>query len=442
MGDLVFCILFLRWYILIMIVNDKSMAKLSRPLEGVRVIDMATVLMGPVATQILGDYGADVIKVEPPEGDVMRHAGEARNARMGPMYLATGRNKRSIVLDVKKPEGRQALLRLCETADLFIHNVRPAAMRRAGLAYEDIRAVNPAIVYLALVGFGQDGPYAERPAFDDIIQAASGLAGLFVRAGYEEPAFVPANLCDRMTGLAAAHAAIAALYMRQRTGEGQSVEIPMFETLAQTILGDHLNGEAFVPPIHGAGYSRLLNAYRRPFRTSDGFIAVTPYNDKQFRSFYAAIDREAQFDADERINTHAARARNYDVAYALLSEILRSRTTAAWLALCDEHEIPCQRVNTIEDVLHDPHLRSIGFFQEMEHPTEGRILQMRPAARWSGADISIRRLPPRVGENSVEVLSEAGFTEAEIAELLARGATTQPQPAEASAAPTAAAVQH
>lgn len=405
-----------------------------KPLQNIRVIDMATVLMGPVATQILGDYGADVIKVEPPEGDVMRHAGDARHPRMGPMYLATGRNKRSVVLDIKQPEGRRALLKLCETADLFIHNVRPAAMRRAGLSYEDLKAVNPSIVYVSLVGFGQDGPYAERPAFDDIIQAASGLAGLFVRAGYDEPAFVPANLCDRMTGLAAAHAAIAALFLRERTGEGQAVEVPMFETLVQTILGDHLNGEAFVPPIESAGYSRLLNAYRRPFRTSNGHIAVTPYNDKQFRAFFAAIGREADFDADARINTHAARARHYDVAYALLAEILRSRSTADWLALCNEHEIPCQQVNTIEDLLQDPHLRSVGFFQQVEHPSEGSILQMRHAARWSSADIAVRRLPPRVGEDSVEVLQEAGFGEAEIAALLACGATVQPPPADASAA--------
>jgi crotonobetainyl-CoA:carnitine CoA-transferase CaiB-like acyl-CoA transferase len=400
---------------------------------------MATVLMGPVATQILGDYGADVIKVEPPEGDVMRHAGTARHSQMGPMYLATGRNKRSVVLDIKKPDAKRALLKLCERADLFIHNVRPAAMRRAGLSYDDLRAVNPSIVYVSLVGFGQDGPYADRPAFDDIIQAASGLAGLFVRAGYDQPAFVPANLCDRMTGLAAAHAAIAALYMRARTGEGQAVEVPMFETLAQTILGDHLNGEAFVPAIDGPGYSRLLNVYRKPFRTVDGSIAVTPYNDKQFRSFFAAIGREAEFDRDERINSHAARAGNYDVAYALLADILATRSTREWLALCAAHEIPCQHVNTIDDLLADPHLRDVGFFQEVEHPTEGRIRQMRPAARWSTADISIRRLPPRVGEHSVEVLKEAGFPQDDIDRMIASGATLQADAAKIST-PAAVAV--
>ncbi|MGY6270116.1 CaiB/BaiF CoA transferase family protein [Achromobacter denitrificans] len=402
--------------------------KLAMPLAGVRVIDMATVLMGPVATQVLGDYGADIIKIEPPEGDVMRHAGAARNPRMGAMYLSTGRNKRSLVLDIKKPEGRKALLRLCETADLFIHNVRPAALRRAALSPEDMREVNPAIVYMALVGFGQDGPYAQRPAVDDIIQAASGLAGLPLYAGHAEPMFVPANLCDRMTGLAAAHAAIAALYMKQRTGQGQYIEIPMFETMAQMILGDHLNGEAFRPAIDGPGYARLLNAYRRPFRTADGHMAVTPYSDKQFRAFFHAIGQSGRFDGDQRINTHAARARNYDVAYALLAEILTARTTEDWVALCQAHDIPCQKVNSIEDVLRDPHLRQVEFFQEVEHPTEGRVRQMRPAARWSGADVSVRRLPPRIGEHSLEILREAGFPEDEIQQMLHSGATVQAAP--------------
>jgi crotonobetainyl-CoA:carnitine CoA-transferase CaiB-like acyl-CoA transferase len=414
-------------------------SEITAPLAGVRVIDMASVLMGPVATQILGDYGADVVKIEAPEGDVMRHATAARHPLMGAMYLSTGRNKRSVVLDIKKPEGKAAVLRLCESADLFIHNVRPAAMRRAGLAYEDVRTVNPSIVYVALVGFGQDGPYAERPALDDIIQAASGLAGLFVRAGQREPCFVPANLCDRMTGLAAAHAAIAALYMRQRTGQGQSIEVPMFETLAQTILGDHLNGEAFIPATAGTGYNRLLNAHRRPLRTQDGYIAMTPYSDKQFRAFFAAIGKTAEFDADHRINHHAARALNYDVAYAKLAEIVATRSTAQWVSLCQANEIPCQKVNTIEDVLADPHLQQTGFFQQVEHPTEGRIRLMRHAARWSAADVSVRRLPPCVGEHSVQVLREAGYSDAEIDHMLQNGVTAQavdPSPGAAGAVPT------
>lgn len=393
------------------------------PLQGVRVIDMSTVLMGPVATQALGDYGADVIKIEPVEGDVMRHAGTSRSPRMGSMYLANGRNKRSLALDIKQPEGRAAVLRLCRDADLFIHNVRPAAMARAGLAYDDLRAVNPSIVYLALVGYGSDGPYANQPAFDDIIQAGTGVCGLFMRAGMAEPTFVPLTMADRITGLTAAHAAIAALFMRQRTGQGQAVEVPMFETMVQTVLGDHMGGQAFIPPVAEMGYGRLLTSFRRPYRTQDGFIAVTPYNDKQYRAFFGAIGRADELSGNPLMATQAQRAHNYHETYRRLSEIFATRTTDEWLALCRAHEVPCMQVRAIDDLVHDPHLEAVGFFQESEHPYEGRIRQMRPSTRWSHADVSIRRPPPRVGEHSLEVLREAGYDAAAIAALLASGAT-------------------
>lgn len=393
------------------------------PLAGFKIIDMSTVLMGPVATQVLGDYGADVIKVEPPEGDVMRHAGASRTPRMGAMYLANGRNKRSAVLDIKQPAGKKALLRLCESADLFIHNVRPAAMRRAGLGYENLRAINPRIVYVSLVGYSEHGPYANQPAFDDIIQAASGVAGLFVRAGLSEPTFVPMTMADRITGLTAVHSAIAALLMRERTGIGQSIEVPMFETLVQTLLGDHLNGKAFLPAIADSGYSRLLTPHRRPYKTLDGYIAATPYNDKQFRAFYAAIGRAGEIDDNPMLASQGARASNYHETYAQLADIIATRTTDQWMALCQANEVPCARVNSIDDLLEDPHLAAVDFFQETDHPTEGRIREMRPSTRWSTADVSIRRPAPRIGEQSVEVLTEAGFSAADVDEMLASGVT-------------------
>ncbi|MGO4391683.1 CaiB/BaiF CoA transferase family protein [Variovorax sp. M-6] len=393
------------------------------PLAGYKVVDMSTVLMGPVATQVLGDYGADVIKVEPPDGDVMRHAGAARTSRMGAMYLANGRNKRSIVLDIKQPEGKRALLRLCESADLFIHNVRPAAMQRAGLGYDDLRAVNPSIVYVSLVGYGERGPYANQPALDDIIQAGAGVCGLFVRAGLDEPVFVPLTMADRLTGTTAAHAAIAGLLRRERTGLGQAIEVPMFETLVQAVLGDHLNGKAFLPAIDDSGYGRLLTPHRRPYKTLDGYIAATPYNDKQFRAFYTAIGRAEAFDGNALLATQSARARNYHATYAELAQIIATRTTDEWIALCRAHEVPCARVNSIDDLLDDPHLQAVDFFEEGEHPTEGRIRQMRPSTQWSSADVSIRRHPPRIGEQSVEVLRDAGYSAAEIDALLASGVT-------------------
>lgn len=401
----------------------KAEAEPRAPLQGLRVIDMTTVLMGPLATQVLADYGADVVKVEPPEGDVMRHAGPSRTERMGPMYLSAGRNKRSIVLDIKQTAGREALLRLCEGAALFIHNVRPSAMTRAGLAYEDVKARNPSIVYLALVGYGSGGPYADRPAFDDIIQAESGVAGLPQRAGSAAPHFVPMVMADRITGLTAAHAALGALMMRERTGRGQAVEIPMFETLAEMVLGDHLGGETHVPATGGMGYNRLLTPNRRPFRTLDGHLAVTPYNDKQFRALFNAIGRGEEFDANPILNTQAARAKNYHAAYELLARIIETRDSAAWLALCREHEIPCAPVNSLEELLVDPQLQCGGFFEEVDHPTEGRIRLVHGNTRWSGADLATRRLPPRVGENSLEVLREAGYRDEEIARLVERGVT-------------------
>lgn len=413
--------------------EDNCHDQAAAPLQGVRVIDMSTVLMGPVATQVLGDYGADVIKVEPVEGDVMRHAGAARSPRMGSMYLANGRNKRSVVLDIKQPAGLAAVLRLCEGADLFIHNVRPIAMARAGLGYADLRAVNPSIVYVAMVGYGSDGPYANQPAFDDIIQAGTGVSSLFMRASQTEPAFVPLTMADRITGLTAAHAAIAALFMRQRTGRGQAVEVPMFETMVQTVLGDHMGGQAFIPPAGDMGYERLLTAHRRPFRTLDGHIAATPYNDKQFRAFFAAIGRADELARNPLMTTQSQRARNYHEVYRQLADIFATRTTDEWLALCRTHEVPCMRVSAIDDLVDDPHLRSVGFFEEAEHPQEGRIRQMRPSTRWSTADVSIRRPPPRVGEHSLEVLREAGYGADELAAMLASGATvdgrTEAQPA-------------
>lgn len=394
-------------------VNDRK-----GPLQGIRVIDMATILMGPVATQILGDYGADVIKVEPPEGDVSRYAGVGRNPMMGSMYLASGRNKRCIVLDVKAEQGKAALLKLCEGADLFIHNVRPQAMARLGLTYADLRRVNPSIVYVSLVGFGEEGPYANRPAFDDVIQAAAGVSGLFMRAGGDAPGLVPANLVDRMTGMTAAHAAIAALFMRERTGIGQEVQVPMYETFVQTLLGDHLAGEAFIPPVAGMGYSRILNPFRKPFKTADGHVVATPYNNKQYHALFKALDRLAEYEAHPILSKPEARAANYEQTYEYLATVFLEKSTAEWVRLCQQAEVPCSEVKTLERLLDDPHLEAVGFFQESVHPTEGRIREMRPSTTWSAADVSIRTPAPRMGQHTVEVLREAGLSQDHIEGML------------------------
>ena len=387
------------------------------PLHGIRIVDLTTVIMGPYATQILADYGADVIKVEPPEGDIMRGAAPMKGPKMGHLHLQMNRNKRGVVLDVKKEGGRRALLRLCEKADVFVHNVRPAAMRRLRLSYDEVRAVSPRIVYASLVGFGSGGPYAGKPAYDDLIQGACALPALLGRAG-GPPTYVPANMADRVVAVNAVHVILAALLCRERTGVGQEVELPMFETLAQFVLDDHMGGRTFDPPRGPPGYSRLL--HRRPFETKDGYVCALVYNDKQWGSFFRAIGSVA---AKPHLATYSERARNYEEAYASLAAIFKTRTTREWLDLLEANDIPCVRLNQLDDLIDDPHLRAVGFFQEIDHPTEGRLRLTGIPSRWSESRPSVDRPPPRLGEHSVEVLREAGLTPAEIERLIAEGAT-------------------
>ena len=397
-------------------------------MSGYKIIDMATVLMGPVTTQIFGDYGADVIKIESPSGDIMRHAGVSKSRGMGSMYLSTGRNKRSLVLDIKRPEGKAALLKLCETGDVFIHNVRPDAMRRAGLHYEAIREVNPRIIYVSLVGFGEGGRYANRPAFDDIIQGVTGIASLALRTGRPEAAYVPWNVADRITGITAAHATLAALLMRTRTGKGQSVEVPMFETVTQMVLGDHMAGMIYVPQHGESGYGRLLTPGRRPYKTLDGYFVATPYTDKQFRAVLAAVGREDEMASNPILVDLQARQQHWPEIYELLAAIMATKTTAEWTDICHRGHVPSTPVSSLEDVVDDPHLRDVGLFVNTQHPTEGTIREMRPTTRWSDADVSIRRHAPTFGEHSVEILREAGFDEAAIAFMVDSGATVDGAP--------------
>src|SRR5437764_29294 len=294
------------------------------PLQGIRIVDLTTVIMGPYATQILADYGAEVIKVEPPEGDIMRDAAPMNGPGMGHLHLQMNRNKRGIVLDVKREGGRRALLRLCEKADVFVHNIRSAAMRRLRLSYQEVRAANPRIVYASLLGFGSAGPYSGRPAYDDLIQGACALPSLYAQSTAGRPAYVPANFADRVVGVNAVHVILAALLCRERTGEAQEVELPMFETLAQFVLGDHLGGRSFDPPRGAPGYSRLF--HRRPFETKDGYLCALVYNDKQWAAFFSAIGRADELSANPRLATYAERARNYEEAYASLAKIFKTRT--------------------------------------------------------------------------------------------------------------------
>ena len=406
-------------------VKSPNAAAPAGPLAGVRIIDLTSVMMGPYATMILGDYGADVIKVESPDGDVMRFAAPMRHPKMGAMYLQGNRNKRSIVLDLKKSGGREALLRLTATADVFVHNVRPAAMARLKLGIDDLLVLNPRLVYASLHGFGERGPYAGRPAYDDLIQGLTALPALTGKIT-GEPRYSPATMADRIVGLNAIHAILAALFHRERTGEGQAIEIPMFETMAQFVLGDHMAGRSFEPPIGPPGYSRLLSPDRRPYQTSDGYVCALVYSDKQWNAFFRAIGLENEADRDPRLNSITARTKNYDFVYDWFSKIMKTRSTAEWLAFFNEADIPHAPLHDLDSLIDDPHLAAVGLLQTVEHPTEGTLRVAGPAATWSKTPPSIRQYPPGLGEHGREILHEAGFAEGEIATLIADGGLIDP----------------
>jgi crotonobetainyl-CoA:carnitine CoA-transferase CaiB-like acyl-CoA transferase len=396
---------------------------MSGPLAGIRIIDLTTVILGPYATQILGDLGADVIKVEPHEGDNMRHAAPMKHAGMGSIFLHVNRNKRSIVLDLKQPAGRDAMLRLCATADVLIYNVRPQAMARLRLAYEDVRAVNPKIIYVGAYGFGQQGPYAAKPAYDDLIQGMVALPSVGKLAGGDRPRFVPCTVADRITGLNAVNAVTTALFYRERSGRGQAVEVPMFESLSQFVLSDHMGGRTFDPPIAPMGNPRLLAEHRNPYETRDGYLCLLVYNDKQWRSFFRLIGREDMFDNDPRFSTQASRSRHFDEAYAFIAEHIKKRTSAEWLSALTAADIPVMPLNSLEDLLADAHLNETGFFSLVEHPSEGTLRSMAVPSQWSESTPDAPRPAPRLGEHSAEVLREAGYVDTEINAMIAAGVT-------------------
>ena len=372
------------------------------PLVGIRVLDVTTVVLGPWAAQTLGDLGADVIKIEPPEGDTTRRLGPARHPGMAAFYLACNRNKRSLVLDLKQAAGRGALLRLAATADVILHNFRPGPAARLGLEYEAFRAVNPRLVYCATYGFRARGPYGDKPAYDDVIQAAAGLASLQAPL-VGEPRYVPTIVADKTSSLAVLSAVLSALFHRERTGEGQAIEVPMFETVVAYVMVEHLYGETFVPPLETAGYKRILNRWRRPFRTRDGYLAVVPYTDADWRAFFAVAGRPDLL-ADPRFTTLESRLANIEVLYEDLSKIVATRSSAEWLDALDRAGVPATIVNTLETLLTDPQLEATGFWQIVDHPSEGTLRLPAIPTTYSRTPGEIRRLPPRLGEHSLEVL--------------------------------------
>ena len=382
------------------------------PLSGVRVLDLTTVLFGPYTTQILGDFGADVIKIEAPGGDPVRHLGPARNSAMGALFLGSNRNKRSIVLDLKGSIGREVLWRLIDEADMFVHNVRPQKIRSLGFGPDDVIGRRPSIIYGGLHGYREDGPYGGRPAYDDVIQGASGIAGLFQeRDG--EPQLVPSVVADKSAALMASSGLIAAYVKRLRTGRGVYMECSMFEGLVSYNLVEHQWGTVFCPPESKSGYTRLLSRNRRPHRTLNGFICMLPYTDKHWEAFWK-ISGLSKMAADPRFTTMPLRAHNIDTLYREAGQVIATRTTEEWEKLLTEADIPVGRVNNLKDLKNDPHLKEIGFFRPYEHPTEGTIEIPATPYRFDGESLPIQRHPPQLGEHGEEILSELGMSQQKI----------------------------
>jgi crotonobetainyl-CoA:carnitine CoA-transferase CaiB-like acyl-CoA transferase len=373
------------------------------PLRGVRVLDLTTVVMGPSATQMLGDLGADVVKIETISGDTMRWIGPWRHAGMGPLFLQANRNKRSVVLDLKTPQGKEAVMALANRADVLVSNVRPQGLKRLGLDYDCVRVSNPQIIYCAAVGYGGGGPDSGKAVYDDLMQAASGIAGLF-GAVDGAPRYAPINICDRVVGLYVANAISTALYHRAMTGQGQAIEVPMFETMAQFVLADHMGGGAFNPPAGEMGYRRLLSRTRGPYATRDGHISLVVYTDRHWRDFTKLVGCPTLMEADERFRSQESRTRYAEDAGRFLAGHLLARSNKEWLEMLHEIDIPACPVNAIADLLEDPHLRAVNFFEVMTHPTEGEVVACRFPVQFSETPASVRRLAPSLGEHTDEVL--------------------------------------
>jgi len=377
------------------------------PLSGMRILDLTTVIMGPYGTRILADMGADVIKIEGPEGDSFRTYGPYTNPGMGGAILNLHRNKRSLSLDLKSQAGRDALERLIAGADALVHNLRPGPAGRLGLDWDRVRQINPAIVLCAARGFASDGPYADKAAYDDLMQAGSGFAALFGQLD-GTPRYAPTSWCDKVAGQAIAYAVLGGIVHRLRSGVGQAVEVPMFELCVDFMLVEHFGAMAFEPERGPPGFKRQLARGRKPYRTSDGWACILPYSDRNWRDFFAFVGRP-EIAADPRFSDIGNRVTHVDELYEIVDQEARQRSTADWMSFCDAQGIPALPVLAFEDILHDDHVIATGMFQTVEHPSEGTYKHIRPPVRYSETPGQLRRYAPRAGEHSEEILREIGL---------------------------------
>jgi crotonobetainyl-CoA:carnitine CoA-transferase CaiB-like acyl-CoA transferase len=387
------------------------------PLAGVRVVDLCTVVMAPMAARILGDLGADVIKVESADSDFMRDFVPKRNAGMGGITMNLHRNKRSMQLDLKSELGHKAMLDLVTTSDVFMTNMRPAALARLNLTADDLVAVQPSLVYCGAVGFGSDGPYAGRAAYDDVIQSVSGMATMRAWSG-QDPTLVSSTIADKIAALHIVYAVLAGLVRKGATGAGDVIEVPMAEALASFNLVEHLNGHTFEPKMEPFSYQRLQTEHRRPQRSKDGWIHLLPYSTKNYFDIFVECGRPELVD-DERFATVNSRVANIDPLYGLVHEFAATKTTAEWMAFADANSIPCMPVNQLNDLESDPHFAAVGLFEPAEHPTEGAYRVIKDPVSFASDDSpTLRRHAPRVGQHTAEVLGELGWADTAIADVI------------------------
>jgi len=392
------------------------------PLDGIKILELTAVVLGPWACQMLADMGAEVIKIEAPYGDSNRNLGAVRNTEgMSALYLTCNRNKRSLVLDLKKPDGHKALLKLVESADVLVHNNRPQVMEKLKIDYETLRAINPKLIYCGSYGYAKDGPYGDKGALDDSIQAVSGIA-MLNKLVLGEPRYLPTIICDKTTAMTVVQGVIAALFHRERTGQGQEIEVPMYETMVHYVMAEHLWGYTFDPPIGEPGYVRLMSHHRKPYPTQDGYIAILPYLDAHWETFCELADREDLLE-DQRFKTLSDRVSNIDDTYKETGRTMLTKTTQEWMDIFGSTSVPTIAVNTLEDLVHDEHLNAVGFWKTVEHPTEGKLRTPAFPINFSETPAGIRRHAPRLGEHSVEILREAGLDEAVISAMIEDGAT-------------------
>ncbi|ASR51758.1 CaiB/BaiF CoA transferase family protein [Blastomonas fulva] len=375
------------------------------PLAGVRVLDMSSVVMGPLATLMLADMGADVIKVEnrggSHSGDMMRYAGSSPTGDLGPIFMALNRNKKAVTIDGRDELGKAQLETLLKDADVFFHNVRMAGMARLGLDYESVKAINPGIIYIHCCGYGAEGPYAKRQAYDDLVQAASGWADLYAKRSGGDPSYTPSLVADKTVGLFATTATLAALVHKERTGHGQFVSVPMFECFTFFNMVENLYGQTF-PGDGKFGYTRSMNPRRRPYPTKDGFIAIVPYVDRQWERFFEIGGRPGVFQ-DPRFSTYEERTRHTGDLYAIIEEVAATKTTDEWVELLDKEDIPAMRFNRIEDVPSDPHLAATGFFMDAHAPHIGDYRTLRHPIAFAGSPVNQRLAPQCVGAQNHEL---------------------------------------